>query len=384
MKLMRKNGGFTLVELIVVIAILAILAGIAVPAYSGYIQKAEKAADMQLLGAVNESFQAACVAEGTTAAKISSASLKWDGAKVVGIASVKGADPAAIDAAFKMFYAGNEGTEFKVLANKLVFANGVFAEMGSAMSKVMDALRNDATLAGAIQAVKNSAFNTIGYDVLAEQIDNASGMIAELAGNESSGFYDLIMGTANEDVFYEYVGDNVDAVVAAKKEQLKAQYPDMDDVALEDMAINQLYTNTAILTAAKNTSAVNNDFISSLSNGSAVDALKASTDGGEATEETIAQAAFAYAMYTSYKASKGEDVSGEVNLLDVYDVLGSEDFRTNYMSSDQFTADKEGYLGAMNLVTSGASSADGDLANDILINGFNSGELVALIQGVTN
>ena len=384
MKLMRKNGGFTLVELIVVIAILAILAGIAVPAYSGYIQKAEKAADMQLLGAVNESFQAACVAEGTTAAKISSASLKWDGAKVVGIASVKGADPAAIDAAFKMFYAGNEGTEFKVLANKLVFANGVFAEMGSAMSKVMDALRNDATLAGAIQAVKNSAFNTIGYDVLAEQIDNASGMIAELAGNESSGFYDLIMGTANEDVFYEYVGDNVDAVVAAKKEQLKAQYPDMDDVALEDMAINQLYTNTAILTAAKKSSAVNNDFISSLSNGSAVDALKASTDGGEATEETIAQAAFAYAMYTSYKASKGEDVSGEVNLLDVYDVLGSEDFRTNYMSSDQFTADKEGYLGAMNLVTSGASSADGDLANDILINGFNSGELVALIQGVTN
>ena len=41
MKLMRKNGGFTLVELIVVIAILAILAGIAVPAYSGYIEKAK-------------------------------------------------------------------------------------------------------------------------------------------------------------------------------------------------------------------------------------------------------------------------------------------------------------------------------------------------------
>lgn len=37
----KKNGGFTLVELIVVIAILAILASVAIPAYSGYIEKTE-------------------------------------------------------------------------------------------------------------------------------------------------------------------------------------------------------------------------------------------------------------------------------------------------------------------------------------------------------
>ena len=35
-------GGFTLVELVVVIAILAILAGVAIPAYSGYVEKANK------------------------------------------------------------------------------------------------------------------------------------------------------------------------------------------------------------------------------------------------------------------------------------------------------------------------------------------------------
>lgn len=39
----KSNGGFTLVELIVVIAILAILATIAVPAYSKYVSKAEDA-----------------------------------------------------------------------------------------------------------------------------------------------------------------------------------------------------------------------------------------------------------------------------------------------------------------------------------------------------
>ena len=41
------NKGFSLVELIVVIAIMAILVGVAVPVYTGYIQKAEDAKDIQ-------------------------------------------------------------------------------------------------------------------------------------------------------------------------------------------------------------------------------------------------------------------------------------------------------------------------------------------------
>ena len=60
------NGGFTLVELVVVIAILAILAGAAVPAYSGYINKANEAADQQLLAAMNTAYASACAAEGKT------------------------------------------------------------------------------------------------------------------------------------------------------------------------------------------------------------------------------------------------------------------------------------------------------------------------------
>ena len=55
----KKNGGFTLVELIVVIAILAILAGVALPAYSGYITKAKDAAAITELDAVATAVQAA-------------------------------------------------------------------------------------------------------------------------------------------------------------------------------------------------------------------------------------------------------------------------------------------------------------------------------------
>ena len=71
MNMFKKNGGFTLVELIVVIAILAILAGVAVPAYSGYIEKAKTAADTQTLSAVYTAAAAALAQEGKTVEGIS-------------------------------------------------------------------------------------------------------------------------------------------------------------------------------------------------------------------------------------------------------------------------------------------------------------------------
>ena len=70
MNMIKKNGGFTLVELIVVIAILAILAGVAVPAYSGYITKAKEAGDLQVLSTVNSAAQGLAAGKATTVTSI--------------------------------------------------------------------------------------------------------------------------------------------------------------------------------------------------------------------------------------------------------------------------------------------------------------------------
>lgn len=60
MNMFKSNGGFTLVELIVVIAIIAILASVAVPAYSGYITKANEVQDKVDDAAVKTAVTAAC------------------------------------------------------------------------------------------------------------------------------------------------------------------------------------------------------------------------------------------------------------------------------------------------------------------------------------
>ena len=48
-KFWKKTEGFTLVELVVVIAILGILAGVGTVGYSGYVKKANMAADQTMI-----------------------------------------------------------------------------------------------------------------------------------------------------------------------------------------------------------------------------------------------------------------------------------------------------------------------------------------------
>ena len=98
MNMFKKNGGFTLVELIVVIAILAILAGVAVPAYSGYITRANNAAVETELTAIST----AAMAANATAGKVESITVTTAGA--VTITTPTDATATDFDKDFQTFY----------------------------------------------------------------------------------------------------------------------------------------------------------------------------------------------------------------------------------------------------------------------------------------
>lgn len=362
----KKNGGFTLVELIVVIAILAILAGVAVPAYSGYINKANEAADQTLLSAVNTAYAAACLGEGKDMVSMNGATITVEDGYITKIVPYG----ETAESPFWLYYGENKNVQFKTI-EKLVFdsTRKVICAPKDAytISMSMNGVNVNVT-PGQYQAIQDSTWNGMEPGAITGNLGNVSDLAAGLIGNK--GLTTL--------------------VDAEYKNNIMAMFGYTDAMDFEDYAAsigktpNELYANGLILGAAQATGS--EDAATAITNMLKQENMENNfkTAIGKGTTEGLAEAAAIYAMYTSFAEAKGktELAAGlaDPDMNTIYGLIGNNQKEFNaYMKSDEGQADLQGYLAAMQVVGNSTGTSESDKA--IISGGFAGNEQLEGVLG---
>lgn len=357
----KKKDGFTLVELIVVIAILAILAGIGVPAYSGYIEKAKKAGDLQLLSAVNTAFAAACIDNETYATAFPDGSVKFDTSAMT---------VSEYNDDFQVYFAGN-GTFTEI--DQLLFVGGVFVDPttasgeGSGIVSVNYAGQTLYFTQAQADALANSTFGTVvGAEKLLGEVaaltgwaDSDGNAILDVLGDDYYNSLANYMGFDDPQAFQDYLND------AQESGELTAEQ------------IDTIVTNGIVLYAADNFSNLTNEDISTLLNS---DNIYSNLSDDPAMQ--LAQASMVYGLYTGYVNSDyytGEVVTTTDPVSAIKTVSSDAEF-LKYVNSPQGQADLEAYTAAMGVINDSTSNTEA--ITDVLKNGYDNEELVTLLQQV--
>lgn len=394
----HANDGFTLVELIVVIAIVAILGGVAVPAYSGYIEKADAAADAQLLADVNKAFAAACIVLGEDNYKAGGATATIDDKSGEVTVSY---DVTGFDDAFESFYEGGAFKKTEELRYDPAIGGFYDPDAKSGNGGVFAQIFGSLDLGEYATALKESTFGkVIGADKLLEKVDIVTGLAAGLA-EVNENFAASLAGTlpnlqATLDMGDEEFEAYMYGLLQEKAAQINPEDPTSD--AAINAARNEILANYAVLNAAKSTvGKTENEIIANLKGGVSVNDIKNMMDKkSDATtqQEGMANAAMMYAMYTAYANGlpEGDAKNEAMSIIESNDIgtfvttmankesaqyAGFQD----YLDTDKAKADVNGYLGAMNIINQSAST-NPDAVGDLLMNGYDNDELASALQGL--
>lgn len=388
----HSTGGFTLVELIVVIAILAILAGIAVPAYSGYVEKANKQADQTLLNAVNTAFAASCSMAGSDMHLVEAAALDASvGTPINGISAVKGIriDEAAVKSGFDTFFtAENPDAQFEVIQPVFVEGLGFVAmdEVPEGTSFTVGYGGGVLTLnAEAIEALKNTTFfESMGTEGILKKVSDVAGFAALLGGDsamqqvyDSEAFQEHAAAALGVDTSKEGWEDEAFIKIDAMCQEVMAKDPTLT----WDAAYNMVQANAAVIHAAKNASEMDAGEVMTLLTGENVtDTIRGNLDSDPSL--ALSQAALAYGMYTAYAHSTGNAdlIASTDDPLQILRNLDDPDFKYYLENNPRSTADLDGYMSALGMVND--TSKDTDAVTSVLVNGFNDPTLAELLGGL--
>ena len=192
--------GFTLVELIVVIAILAILGGVAVPAYSGYVTKANKQADLSLISEIEHALTLAGYNGTFTDGEGGYVILSTEG--VSGVEAGSNLEKALIDT-FGTGYADNLKLSYSNWSN-----NGM-----------LDSLLNaDDPIAAAKNVLTSSYITGNSVEQLLSEVEDLTGVASGVIGNvfgdaaytKTENFFQNGSSNAFTDAVEEVYGEDYD------------------------------------------------------------------------------------------------------------------------------------------------------------------------------
>lgn len=351
------SDGFTLVELIITIAIVAILGGVAVPAYSGYIEKADRAADAQLLADVNKAFAAACMVKGVDNynAGANNPSIK-DGK--IGTITITDDTNNEFDGIFRSFF-DNEG-EFKTYQSlRYISDMGGFVDSVSYLGDAIKKLGEK--YAQQIKTLMESNFGEMGAETL----------LTEVA--------DVIEWAALEGGLLEKTGEPFEKAMASYL-GLSEGYTEDEYIAAmmklsggDTSVMDKISANAMALYAAQNTEGVTTDAVSKWLTGNM------STDDfqNNANAATLSEAAAIYGLYMSYK---GENFEGNGQALKVMgDALTDKDFAT-WVNTDEGKEELNAYKAAMSVIN-GAAEDEGT-RESILTGGFDNSDLIKAMESL--